>query len=246
MSTPLRVDRNEYASMSMKEHGESGSGTMVVGSGLAVEDAEGFSTRQQILATLKRSGRDSLDGLSQLLGISREGVRKHLVILEREGLVSVSLRRGGPGRPGHVYSLTEQADESFPRRYADIALEVLDYLTKHYGQEAVDEFFASRTTRMVDMYKPIVSGQMRERIEALCSILRQAGALAEWDESADGFVLRCYNCRVSRVARHYPESCVHDQDLIERLLGTEVQRQSCMAKGDSACQFLVGTGTEGY
>jgi predicted ArsR family transcriptional regulator len=229
--------------MSAKEHIEPGLSATIAGPGLAVEDVEGFSTRQQILATLKRSGRDSLDGLSQLLGISREGVRKHLVILEREGLVSVSLRRGGPGRPGHVYSLTEQADESFPRRYADIALEVLDYLTRHYGQEAVDQFFASRTSHMVDMYKPMVSGPMRERIEALCTILRQAGALAEWDENDDGFVLRCYNCRVSRVARHYPESCVHDQNLIERLLGIGVQRQSCMAKGDSACQFLVGTET---
>lgn len=211
----------------------------------AYDEPEGFSTRQQIISALKRSGRDSLDSLSQLLGISREGVRKHLVILEREGLVSVSLRRGGPGRPGHVYSLTEQADEAFPRRYSELAIELLDYVEKRFGAEAVDEFFATRTARLIDVSRPMVFGSLRARVEALCSVLRDAGALAEFEDTADGLVLRCYNCRVSKVARHYPQSCAHDQILVERLLGTQVQRQGCMAKGDSACQFLIVSEAEG-
>jgi len=196
-------------------------------------------TRQQLLTALRRSGPNTLAGLSQLLGISREGVRKHLVILEREGLVSVSLRRGAPGRPGHTYTLTERANESFPKRYADLALEVLDYLQERYGAVAVDEFFAARTERWLELYRPPASSDLRARLQALTTALKQAEALAEWEETGDGFVLRCHNCRISRVSRRYPQACTREQELIQRVLRAGIRRLACMAEGDAACRYLV-------
>jgi len=75
------------------------------------------STRRQILEYLQRHGRGTVKELGQLLGLTSTGIRQHLTVLERDGLVDVREERGHVGRPTLVYSLTEKADALFPKTY---------------------------------------------------------------------------------------------------------------------------------
>src|SRR5512132_3038172 len=75
------------------------------------------STRQQILEYLQRHGRGTVKELGALLGLTSTGIRQHLTVLERDGLVSAHEERGRVGRPTLVYSLTEEAGARFPKPY---------------------------------------------------------------------------------------------------------------------------------
>ena len=59
-------------------------------------------TRERILVLLRRHGRLSAPGLAQLLQLTSVGVRRHLAVLERDGLVSSALERPRRGRPTAV------------------------------------------------------------------------------------------------------------------------------------------------
>jgi predicted ArsR family transcriptional regulator len=95
-------------------------------------------TRQHILEILKESGEATVDeivtALSERIGdITAVTVRHHLEILRGDGLVSAPAvrRRTTPGRPQHVYSLTDKALELFPNNYRNLAEELLFQLKSH-------------------------------------------------------------------------------------------------------------------
>ena len=67
------------------------------------------STKQEILAILKRHPGESLAQLASELGISKAGVLGHLPPLESEGLVERSYLAGHVGRPRVVFRLTDRA-----------------------------------------------------------------------------------------------------------------------------------------
>jgi predicted ArsR family transcriptional regulator len=44
---------------------------------------------------------------------------------------------------------------------------------------------------------------------------------------------------VARIARQFSQPCAQEIRLIESLLGERVVRETCIAKGDSACRYRV-------
>ena len=86
------------------------------------------TTRQEILDHLQKHGRATVKELGQLLGLTSTGIRQHLTVLERDGLVLAREERGRVGRPTLVYSLTDKAESLFPRGYDELANPLLEEL----------------------------------------------------------------------------------------------------------------------
>src|SRR5688572_1074044 len=84
-----------------------------------------LSTKSRILALLKRSPASTVDAIAGSLQLAPMTVRQHLMVLERDGMLSCRDDRGATGRPRHVYTLTDAGEETFPRRYDELAREVL-------------------------------------------------------------------------------------------------------------------------
>ena len=64
------------------------------------------STRQQILEYLQRHGRGTVKELGELLDLTSTGIRQHLTVLERDGLVEVHdfvKKKTVLVRPGQTY-----------------------------------------------------------------------------------------------------------------------------------------------
>ena len=78
------------------------------------------STRRAILVTLKKWGEGRAEDLAAELGVTTSAMRQHLSGLTGDGLVGYEERKGGPGRPKHVYHLTPEADSLFPRTYSEL------------------------------------------------------------------------------------------------------------------------------
>src|SRR5688572_1533602 len=84
--------------------------------------------RRRILEHVKRHGEAGADGIAADLGVTLSGARQHLTALERDGLLQHRSDRGGPGRPKHLFTLTAAGDALFPRAYAELTNELLEYV----------------------------------------------------------------------------------------------------------------------
>lgn len=204
---------------------------------------EETSTRREIINILRTVGPLTVGALGDRLGITHVAVRRHLTSLERDALVSSVQERLPMGRPTRVYSLTEAADELFPKKYGSFTLEVLDFLSQN-AEELVDQFFANRGKSMVTKYGPeVTSGtSLSERVARLSDVQTANGYLADWEQGeGDTLVLKEYNCPVHQVSRKYPHACHHELAFFKSVLGTKhVERVECIAKGGSCCRYTIG------
>ena len=110
------------------------------------------SMRGQIVTLLGRSGR-TVEELAWVLGFTDNGVRAHLAVLERDGLVRQrgSVRRGsGRGKPAYVYELTSEAEDLSPKAYQRVLGRLLDVLAEQLGPEESDALLRSVGLRLVE------------------------------------------------------------------------------------------------
>src|SRR5262245_26138986 len=155
-----------------------------------LEHREQGETRQQILDLLRRRGPMTATELSETLGIGAVGVRQHLALLDRDGLVWTSGVRRGVGGPRHLYALTGPAEALFPRRYDRLAMDALAFVEAQGGEIAVDQLFATRRRQLAEQYAPRLASKSRvEQVAELAAILNEQGYMCEWQQLADGSFL---------------------------------------------------------
>jgi len=202
---------------------------------------EQTSTRNQILHMLKTRGPLPVSDMAVELGITEMAVRRHLNTLERDNLITSSLVRQAMGRPTNVYSLSQEADELFPRNYHDLTLDFLQDIQELEGPEKVEELFRRREDRLEQKYRTHVQGTLKQRVAALAELQNQKGYMVEWehDDRHDAYYLKEYNCPISQVARRFHYACNCELSLFRRVLDADVQQLSCMAKGGDNCLYRI-------
>ena len=84
--------------------------------------------RRAVLSTLKTRGEASADEVATTLGVTVGAVRQHLAPLEEQGLVAHRDERPGPGRPRRRYCLTPAAESLWPKRYGQLANQLLTFI----------------------------------------------------------------------------------------------------------------------
>ena len=199
------------------------------------------ATRRRILTLLKEKGELTADELADLLGISAVAVRRHLTKLERDQLVAYREVQRGMGRPSFVYELGEAADRFFPRRYQELALDVLVTVKDLYGNEAINQVFEKRSRQIIDRYRRRVNGDsLEDRLEQLTRLREADGYMSSWQPTADGsYILREANCPIMHVAETCDSACNQDMILLEDLLDAKVTRTDHLVAGGGACCYQV-------
>ena len=199
------------------------------------------ATRRRILKLLKENNELTADELAELLGISSVAVRRHLTKLESDQLVDYDEVQRGMGRPSYVYRLGEAASSYFPRRYEELATDVLETINNLYGADAVDAIFRVRSEHLIDTYRAKVTGQtLQERLDQLTQLREADGYMSTWEKAGDGiFVLREANCPIIHVAEGCGSACDYDQLLLEDVLKADIERKGHLASGDGACVYHV-------
>ncbi|MCG8348332.1 MAG: transcriptional regulator [Chloroflexales bacterium] len=208
---------------------------------MATERREQGSTRQNILQLLRRQGQMTALELSSVLDIGAVGVRQHLALLERDGLVCIAGLRRNIGRPSHLYVLTEEAEQHFPKKYDQLSLDLLDYLASLGGDEAIEQAFRMRRQALCQSLAPRLAGKpLDERVAELSQILIEQGYMCEYEQLDDGsFLLTEHNCPVICVARCYPQICDQEMELYEELLGVAIERDMIITQGDLCCRYRI-------
>jgi predicted ArsR family transcriptional regulator len=198
-------------------------------------------TRWEILQFLKRGGPARADDIAAHVGITPSGVRQHLTALERDGLLAFHERRDGPGRPKHVYALTEDADAIFPRRYDDLANELLAYVADE-DPALVERLFDRRARRRLEQARTRVGGlSLGDKVREVARILDEDGYLAEFAPQADGsYLITEHNCAVLGVARRYGWACTSELAFLQDVLAeADVTRVAHMIAGAHVCAYAV-------
>jgi predicted ArsR family transcriptional regulator len=206
---------------------------------MTFEHREQGQTRQEILALLRRRGQMTATELSEHLGIGAVGVRQHMALLERDGLIHTAAVRRGVGRPSHLYALTPAAEALFPRRYERLLLDSLEFILEQGGPEAIDQLFARRRRVLAEQYAPRLQGKRRaEQVAELAAILTEQGYMCEWEQLPDGtFALVEYNCPIDCAARDFHQACSHEITLYQELLGVQLVREETISEGGSCCRY---------
>lgn len=208
----------------------------------AMPNQEDTSTRREIVNILRTQGPLTVGELGDRLGITHVAVRRHLTSLERDGLVTSVQERLPMGRPTRVYSLTETADELFPKKYGTLTLEVLEFM-EQAGDDLVERFFASRGQGMVEKYGADVreGESLEERVARLADIQMANGYLASYEKGeGENLVLKEFNCPVHQISRKYMHACHHELEFFKSVLGTDgVRRVECIAKGGTCCRYEI-------
>jgi predicted ArsR family transcriptional regulator len=204
------------------------------------------STRGQIVTLLRRSGR-TVEDLARALDLTDNGVRAHLAILERDGIVRQrgSVRRSsGGGKPAYIYELTEEAEDLFPKAYEPVLSRLLDVLSNRVGSEESEELLKSVGRRLAEEHS-VRTNDAHARLESAVEIFNELGGLAELQERDGTLVIRGYSCPLAGVTPDHPEVCRMAETLITELAGVPVY-EHCDRGERPRCCFEVATsnGTE--
>jgi predicted ArsR family transcriptional regulator len=199
-------------------------------------------SRERVIHLLRSRGSVGADELAQELGVSRQCVRKHLDVLERDGYVEHNSERKERGRPSHVYRLTAKATtELFPKRYDLLARSVLQQISAVWGERGLNTIFCGCAGEMVSRFRPHLKGLgFDARVRRLAELLDEEGYDAEVERLRDGsYLLSEWNCPLTDVARDYRQLCERELQVYRELLETEVFRESRIAGGASRCIYRV-------
>jgi predicted ArsR family transcriptional regulator len=199
------------------------------------------STRGQIVTLLRRSNR-TVDELARALDLTDNGVRAHLAVLERDGIVRQrgSLRRSsGGGKPAYVYELTQEGEELFPKAYEPTLGRLLDVLSERLGPEESEALLRSVGRRLAEEYSRRADGG-HARLKMAVEVLNELGGLAELEQRDGALVIRGYSCPLAGVTPDHPEVCRMAEALVAEVAGVCVQ-EHCERGERPRCCFEVAS-----
>jgi DeoR family transcriptional regulator, suf operon transcriptional repressor len=195
----------------------------------------------QVIEYIKRNGSATIKELEDLLGVTTNAVRQHLQALQADGYIERRQVNTGVGRPHHAYSISEKAHELFACHCDDLALTLLEEVFALEGPERAALLLGRVGDRLAKRYAPSVRAEvLHDRVEQLAGALYQRGVLTDVDiEDENTIILHAYNCPYHELAQEHRSICEMDEEVMRKVLGSDVNLSACMMDGHRGCSFVV-------
>jgi predicted ArsR family transcriptional regulator len=199
-------------------------------------------SRRLLLEVLLYRGQATVADLARGVGLAAPTVRRHLDILQRDGLVAYRLGRQKRGRPEHLYYLTERGQEALPKAYQDLLGWLVEELQGDtHAAPALEALLVRIAQRLLAPFaqglSPLTSPL--ERLQTLHRLLRGYHFAPHLEPLPNGVRIRLGNCPFRAVARRHPVLCTLDRAIIASLLGAEPLREACLPMGHPTCAYLL-------
>ena len=197
----------------------------------------GGPMRGRIIALLRR-GAATVEELAAALGVTDNAVRAHLQRLEREGIVTVTGSRQGPGagKPATTYQVGVDAEASLSSAYAPVLAALLETLAERTPPEELDALMRE-VGRRLGPAEP-KGGTLDSRVRAAAALLSSLGSELDVERTPDGFLLRGFACPLSVAVRGEPSACHAVEELVGGVVGASV-RERCDRSAGARCRFEI-------
>ncbi len=195
------------------------------------------STRGQVVKLLRRSPA-TVEDLARQVGLTDNGVRAHLDLLARDGLVRQQGVRRGRGKPAFLYVLTPDADRLFPKAYEAVLGALLEVLAARSPDQL--ESALVETGRLLGSVQSRRAGDVRDRAEAAVRVLNDLGGMAELEETDEGLSIRGYDCPLAATVSQHPAACRLARALVAEIVGARTEER-CEREGRQRCHFVIAT-----
>jgi predicted ArsR family transcriptional regulator len=144
------------------------------------------------------------------------------------------------GRPEMVYRLTRRSHDLYPSDSNKLTLELLESAKEIYGPNAPEKLLYNMFEKKTAALKPKVKGEtVAERAKWLAKVRDGEGNMSQFitDEKNGGSqILECHS-PILNVLERFPIVGRLEQDMFERLLGTNVRREETRTSGLYECAF---------
>lgn len=196
--------------------------------------------RGDILLELKRSQPLTAKELAGVFGVSANAVRRHLKELEVEGLLEYRREQRGTGAPTNTFRLSANGEALFPTQYGQALTDVLAYVARHNGRDAVRAMFAQRFRAHAERLRAeLADAPLEDKVAAVVRLLSEQGFMAAWSVEDDQLRLAEHHCAVRAVAEQYPEICAAEAEFLREVLQMDLQRDSYIPDGCNACEYTI-------
>jgi predicted ArsR family transcriptional regulator len=197
----------------------------------------GGPMRGRIIALLRR-GASTVEELAAQLRVTDNAVRTHLQLLEREGVISATGSRQGPGagKPAITYAVATQAESSLSSAYAPVLSALLQALAERSSPTELEELLRDVGRRLGP--KEPWSGSLDARVHAAAALLSSLGSELDVESTPEGYLIRGYACPLAAVVRDEPRACHAVEELVTAVVGTPA-RERCDRSAGPRCRFEI-------
>ena len=206
--------------------------------------ADDSRTRDQVARSILENGPSTAAVLSQRLGLTPAGIRRHLDLLVNDGVLEArephSALIRGRGRPSKVFVMSDKGREQFEHSYDDLAVAALKFMSAHSGDHLVDSFAQSRADD-IERKAAIAIAKKSNKTQAVAEFLTEQGYAASVAQKPMGEEICQHHCPIAHVASEFPQLCEAETEALSRILGTHVQRLATIAHGDGVCTTFIPT-----
>lgn len=198
---------------------------------------------EKALEVIKRDGPKSISEIADVLGVTTEGARFHLLKLQKEGLVKSESVAEGRGRPKQIWSLTPKGDDRFPDAHAELTANLITMMRETLGESAVDQVIAKHESAMIDRYSSEIDTKatLEKRISQLVEIRSREGYMAEYKKEGRDFVFIENHCPICSAAKVCQGFCRAELQTFKSLLGESVKisREEHILNDDRRCCYRI-------
>lgn len=184
-------------------------------------------TKWDLLLHLRKHGSSDIGELGETLERTEPTLREHLNELKAEGLIHINRLKEGKGRPRNLYSLSEDAEDVFPKAYDELARILYRVIEESLEPEQIQPLF------VLIGYK-----HFKSLDDSLRNILKRLGMYPEWKSNGNGETRVTYHqCPFYEIARENDAICDVEQKILEKFSETEVTAEQTIARGAPTCVF---------
>jgi len=206
--------------------------------------ADDSRTRDQVARSILENGPSTAAVLSQRLGLTPAGIRRHLDLLVNDGVLEArepqSALIRGRGRPSKVFVMSDKGREQFEHSYDDLAVAALKFMSAHSGDHLVNSFAQSRADD-IERKAALAIAKKSNKTQAVAEFLTEQGYAASVAQKPMGEEICQHHCPIAHVASEFPQLCEAETEALSRILGTHVQRLATIAHGDGVCTTFIPT-----
>ncbi|MCH2201842.1 MAG: transcriptional regulator [Fuerstiella sp.] len=196
---------------------------------------------RELLEHLHRVGGADVQTLCDVLKITRTAVRARIERLRSTGMLAMETQSAGRGRPRQIYQINANGLHALGEDYRQLAVVFWQVISEIEDETLRNSLLARIRNRLAERFlrQPSAAGTVRERLDELADQMKSSGFNIESDHSAALPILRETNCPFPMLADVDESICQVEKEVLEQVLGTNVEFVNRCRDGYHCCEFEV-------